>query len=49
MSDEPFGSLIATSLHARAPKAKVPVSGTLLNTRIAQAEDELGHRDKINL
>jgi hypothetical protein len=41
MSDEPFGSRIAASLHALAPKAKQPVSGTVLDTWIAQAEGKL--------
>lgn len=46
MSDEPFGSRIAALLHTLAPKAKQPVSATILNNWIGQAEGKLGPEAK---
>lgn len=42
MADEPLGSRLADLLRALKPKAKQPVSATVLNNWIAQAEGKLG-------
>lgn len=46
MTDEPVGSRIAALLHTLAPKMKQPVSATVLNNWIAQAEGKLGQEAK---
>lgn len=46
MIDEPMGSRIAALLRTLAPKAKQPVSATVLNKWIAQAEGKLGQEAK---
>lgn len=42
MADEPLGSRLADLLRALKPKAKQPVSATVLNNWIARAEGKLG-------
>lgn len=46
MTDEPVESRIAVLLRALAPKTKQPVSATVLNKWIAQAEGKLGQEAK---
>lgn len=46
MSSEPSGSRIAALLRALTPNAKQPVSATVLNNWIAQAEGKLGPEAK---
>lgn len=46
MPDEPVGSRLADLLRTLKPKTKQPVSTTVLNSWIAQAEEQLGEEAK---
>lgn len=46
MTDEPFGSRLAAALRTLKPKTKQPVSASVLNAWISQAEGKLGEDAK---